>query len=90
MPELHVLHRNRFHPLTGATARPLAANAWEITVPATDAVKKLTRRGFTAEAWDGAVFLVDGVETEPAVGSGESKKAVTVTVFILEAPPTPP
>ena len=78
-----VLHRSHFQDIRSATARQVAANCWEITIPAADPIHKKVRRKPTAEGWDGAVFLIDDAETEPAVGSGESAREVRVTVFVV-------
>ncbi len=80
---IEILHRGRFHPVPDATARVVALNAVEIALPRASRVHALCRRQPTAEAWDGAVFAVDGVEAEPAVGSGEDASGVRVTVLLL-------
>ncbi len=81
---IELLHRNRFLPLDDATARQLAANVWEIRIPRGDGVHHRTRRAPQLEAWDGAVFALDGVQTEPATGSGEDASAIRLTVVILD------
>lgn len=78
-----VLHRGRFYEIDGASAERVASNTWQVRIPAADPIHKRTRRSADAESWDGAVFLVEGQETQPAVGSGEDKGGVTVTVFVL-------
>jgi hypothetical protein len=83
MPTVELLHRNRFVPLEGATATPIAANAWTVRIPLTEAIRRLVRRADDPEAWDGAVFALDGQETAPAVGSGGGPAGITVTVLVL-------
>jgi len=83
MPKIELLHRNRFVALPDATASKVAANAWTLTIPLTDAVRRLVSRADDPEAWDGAVFLLDGRETEPAVGSGGGPERITVTVLVF-------
>lgn len=78
-----MLVRGRFEPLVNATAIPVAGNAYQIRVPVDEALLRRVRREATAESWDDAVFLIDGKESEPAVGSGEGPGHVTVTAFVL-------
>jgi hypothetical protein len=83
---IELLVRRRFVVLPGATARALAGNAWELSLPLS-AVQPLVRDATEPEAWDGAIFLLDGRETEPAVGcgtggSGVTRESVKVTVWV--------
>ncbi len=80
---VHVLHRGRFFEIDAASATQVASNAWEITIPVDDPIHGKTRRAPTAEGWDEAVFLVDGTETQPGVGSGENKREVRVSAFVI-------
>lgn len=80
---VELFHRGRFHPLPGATSRKVGPNAYEVRIPRTDESKKVSRREHTAEAWDDAVFAIDGVQTEPGLGSGETDAYVAVTVLVL-------
>jgi hypothetical protein len=80
---IEVLHRGRFWPLPGASATKIAANAWEITIPIDDAVRRFAKSPGDPSAWDDAVFAIDGVQTEPAVGSGGGGDAVRVTALVL-------
>jgi hypothetical protein len=81
MPTVALLVRGRFVPLD-AEAVHIAANAWEIRIPATPAVERLVRRAADPVAWDGAIFALDGRETEPAVGSGIVPGGVKVSVLL--------
>lgn len=81
---IELLHRGRFHPIDDATARSLASNAWEIRLPLASPAHRLARRAPTPEAWDGAIFALDGAQTEPATGSGLDRGALYLTVLILE------
>ena len=81
--DVQVLVKGRFWPISGAKTKDIAPNAVQITIPVSAELKKRTRRGDRAEDWDGAVFLVDDEESEPAVGSGEGKGTVVVTAFFL-------
>ncbi|MCB9675225.1 MAG: hypothetical protein H6737_08915 [Alphaproteobacteria bacterium] len=86
--DVQVLNKGRFEALPDATCRPAGStNVWEIEVPVTAELQKRLRRGPSPEDWDDAVFLVNGVESEPAVGSGEGKGTVKVTVFFLQGTP---
>lgn len=80
---VEVVHRNRFVPIPGATAVRIADNAWQIRLPVGDAIHNTVRRKPTPEAWDDAVFAIDGAETEPAMGSGIDGKHVVVTALIF-------
>lgn len=80
---VHVLHRGRFYEIPAATATQVAANAWTIAIPIADPIHQRTKRAPTAEGWDEAVFLVDGVETQPGLGSGEDARVVTVSAVVL-------
>lgn len=81
MPDIQLLHRNRFHPLNGATATPVAGNAWEIRIPADHPVLSRVRRGPDPTTWDDAVFLIDDIETDGAVGSAFKDGWIVVTAW---------
>lgn len=81
--DLQILVRGRFFPLEGATVKKVALNAWEIRVPRDEAVAKRARRKLSVEAWDGAVFLIDDVETEPAMVSKETSDALFLTALVF-------
>lgn len=83
MTTVELLVRTRFLPLPGATARRVGANAWEVHIPRTEAVARLARRGLDPEDWDGAVFAIDGEQTEPAVASGADEAALKVAALVL-------
>jgi hypothetical protein len=78
---LELLDRNRVRPLPGAAVRPLASNAWEIRIPRTPDAERVFGPGL--RKLDGAVFLVDGVQTEPALISAETADAVLVSAWAL-------
>lgn len=78
---LELLDRNRVRPMPPATVRALASNAWEIRVPRGAEAERAFGPGL--RKLDGAVFLVDGVQTEPALISAESPEAVTVSAWAL-------
>ncbi|MEZ4322270.1 MAG: hypothetical protein R3F61_32655 [Myxococcota bacterium] len=78
-----VLVKGRYETLAGARTKSVGPNVLEIEIPMTPEIMKRTRRGGQAEDWDGAMFLVNDVEAEPAVGSGETPTSVRVTVFFL-------
>lgn len=80
---VELLVRNRFFSLPGVVATQLAANAWELAIPRTDDVRKLSKRGDDPEAWDEAIFSIDGVQSEPAIGSGFDATTIRVTVLVL-------
>lgn len=76
------LSRGRFVELPGATARRIRANAWEIRIPRTEAVRGVVRSSLSPEAFDDAIFCIDGVETEHAVGSGEEDHLIRVSALL--------
>lgn len=78
---IEILHRRRFVALPEATASRISANAWSIRIPLTPAVRRIVRDAERPEAWDGAIFALDGEEAQPAVGTGGDDRAVTVTVL---------
>jgi hypothetical protein len=78
---IELLHRRRFVPLDGAVARKIAGNCFAVTIPLTDAVRRMVRAPERPESWDGAVLALDGVEAQPAVWSSATADAVTVTIL---------
>jgi hypothetical protein len=80
---VELLVRGRFVPLPGATVERVAGNAFTVRIPDPDALRRRTRRGANPEDWDGAVFSLDEVETEPGLGSGLDRGAVLVSVWIV-------
>ncbi len=80
---IEVLHRGRFIRCPDASARQVSTNAWEVRIPRASDVHQRTRREPELEAWDGAVFSIDGVEMQPGTGSGSDAGAVLVTVLDL-------
>lgn len=83
MPAIAVLHKRRPVALPRAEVSRLAGNAWEIRIPVDDAIFGITRRTPTPEDWDGAVFFIDDVECEPALGAGVDRGFVRVTALVL-------
>lgn len=83
MAKLEVVHRNRFVPMTEATVAEIAGGAWEIRIPVASPIHAKTKRAATPEGWDEAIFAIDGVETQPAMGSGSNKTHVVVTALIF-------
>ncbi|HHO54648.1 MAG TPA: hypothetical protein ENK18_28170 [Deltaproteobacteria bacterium] len=81
---IELLHRGRFFPVEDASARALSSNAWELRLPITSAVHARTRRRPDPEDWDGAIFALQGAQTEPAVGSGRDRGAIYLTVLVLD------
>jgi len=82
-PELLFLdRRGRFRPLPGAVLKHVRANAWKVTVPRSEAVSKLLRKPVTPEAFDEALWLIDGVESIHSVGSAETGSTVDVSVLL--------
>ena len=80
--KIELLHRGHFVELDQASAKNQGKNAWEITIPL-DSLRHKVSRGDKAEDWDEAIFSLDGEETAPAVGSGEGKGTIKVTVILL-------
>ena len=83
MPTVCVLHRGRWFDLDKVRARKIATNAWELSIPRDEALHRRLRRVATPEAWDGAVFLIDDTETEPAIGSGATQTHLKITALVL-------
>ena len=81
--KVELLVRGRFETLEAAKTKSVGPNVWELEIPHDDPGLKRARMGRRAEDWDGAVFAIDGVESEPAVGSGDSERSVRVTVYLL-------
>lgn len=79
---IELLVRGRFVDLPGATATPVAGNGWSIRIPDPGSSSRRTRRGPALEDWDGAVFALDGEETQPGVGTGGGADHVLVTVWV--------
>ena len=80
---VEVLHRNRFQAIAGATVERISSNAWTVRIPVDDPIHRKVRRQPTPEGWDGAVFFVDGLETEPALGSGLRRGVIEVSAFAV-------
>jgi hypothetical protein len=78
---IEVRVRGRFWPIPGATARQIAGNAWEISVPRTSECQRLL--GNDLGRLDGAVLGLDGKETEAAVINAEGPEGVRATAWIL-------
>lgn len=83
MTTVEVVHRNRFLPLPDADATEVAGGAWSVRIPTDSTAHRTTRRAPTAEGWDGAIFSINGIETQPAVGSAETRTHVVVTALIF-------
>ena len=80
MPDLQILHRNPFRPLKKATARQIAGNCWEVTIPITENRRWLP--GTQASDFDAAVVLVGDEESNQVIGTGEGSDFVVVTVVL--------
>ena len=80
MPDLQILHRSHFRPLKGATARQIAGNCWEVTIPLADNRRWLP--GTQARDYDDAVLLVDDEESVQVMGTREHRDAIVVTVVL--------
>lgn len=81
--EIHALVRGRFVLAEGATATPVADNAWMVRVPRTERMSKALRCKVNLEALDGMVFLIDAEQSEPAVGAAETREFVELTALVL-------
>ncbi|TNE92644.1 MAG: hypothetical protein EP330_01480 [Deltaproteobacteria bacterium] len=80
---IEVLHRNRFRPVDDARIERISSNAWTVRIPVSSPIHKAVRRNPTAEGWDGAVFLIEDTETEPALGSAVRGGFVEISAFSL-------
>jgi len=81
--DVSVLGKGRFEKLSDVQITAVGPNAWELDIGLAGMDPKRVRRGPNPEDWDGAIFLLDDRETEPALGSGQAKGRVKVTVFVL-------
>ena len=82
MPTVEILHRGSFRLLPGVAAKRICANAWEVVIPKDDTMKKLLRGKLKLEDFDEAVLLIDGVESQYAVGTEERKEGVVLSVLL--------
>ena len=80
--EIAIFHRGRFRPLPGATARHIAANAWEVHIPHSDKTERLASGKWGLTAFDGATLLLGDDETEQVVGSAQRGKTIVVSVLL--------
>lgn len=80
---VEVLHNGSFRPIEGATFEEISSNAWTVSIPVHDPIHGRVRRRPTAEGWDGAVFFIDGVETEPALGSGLKRGQIKISAYAI-------
>lgn len=78
---IEVRQRGKVLPIPGASARALASNAWEITIPRTPDTQRLF--GPDLRRLDGAVLVLDGQESEPALISAEGADMVRVSAWVL-------
>ncbi len=82
--QVELLVKGRFFEVDGAVVKSVGPNVVEITVPLESRGAQRSRRGATAEAWDEAIFVVDGAEAQTAVGCGEGRGSVRVSVVLLD------
>jgi hypothetical protein len=80
---VEVLHAGRFQVLESAVVETISSNAWTVKIPVNDPVHRRLRRQPTPEGWDGAVFFIDGVETEPSLGSGLANGFVSIGTYAI-------
>ncbi|MCO4746114.1 MAG: hypothetical protein KC912_15060 [Proteobacteria bacterium] len=80
---VEVLHAGRFQVCEAAVVETISSNAWTVKIPVNDPIHRRLRRKPTPEGWDGAVFFIDGVETEPGLGSGLANGFVTVGTYAI-------
>lgn len=80
MPQLTVVVRGRFQTLDVPLRRD-GPNVWTVLLPKVHPVHAAARRAPTLEGWEGAIFALDGVEADPAIGSGETKDTLELTLL---------
>lgn len=80
---IEVLHRNRFRPVPDASVEAISGNAWTVRIPTDSRIHTEIKRSPTPEGWDGAVFFIDGKETEPSLGSGVRRGFVEISAYAL-------
>jgi len=78
---IQVLVRGRYVELDDVRVRQDGSNAWSFTIPLDTKVCRRVRRGERMEHWDGAIFLIDEVQSAPCVATGEGRGSVTVSVW---------
>lgn len=82
MPTVSVVHRRRVTALPDATARRVAANAWEVVLPREGALAKAIRAPLTVDTVDQLVLMIDDAESLQVIGSAEDATTVTATVLV--------
>ena len=80
--DLQILVKSSFRPISGAQVASLTPNSWTLQFERQAKYPKFFR-GDLEKLLDGAVFLIDDVESEPAVMSAVNGQSVTVTVWVL-------
>lgn len=78
---IEVRIRGRYHPLPGATARRVGANAWQVRIPRTPEAERLLRR-WEVEALDGLVLALDGEDAIQVIGSDAGREELVATVLL--------
>ena len=79
---VQILIRGTFKPLPGATATHVAANAWEVRVPKSEAVARTLRGTPTMAGFDEAVVLIGDEESVQCLATRESGAAVWLSVLL--------
>jgi hypothetical protein len=80
MPRLTLVVRGRFQPLDVPLRRD-GPNVWTVLLPKAHPIHAQSRRAPTLDGWDGAIFALDGIEVDPAIGSGETATALELTLL---------
>ena len=80
--DLQILVKSSFRPISGVDVRALTTNSWTLRFDRNAQYPKFFR-GDLERLLDGAIFLIDDVESEPAVMSAVDGRSVTVTVWVL-------
>ncbi len=78
-----VLHRRRFLDIPQATLTSVGSNVYEVWIPKDAPIHRLTRREPTMDGWEEAIFLIEDVESQPAVASGENGQVIKLHVVVL-------
>lgn len=78
---IEVLVRGRYHPLPGATARPIGGNAWQVRIPRSPEAARLLRR-WEVESLDDVVLALDGEDSLQVIGSGGTDEELVATVLL--------
>lgn len=80
---VEVLHRRRFYVIDEPRLTKVSTNSWSLDLPKDHVIHQRVRRKPTLEGWDGAVFSLNGEESEPCVATGEGRDTISLLIYVL-------